>query len=326
MDGHKKVWRVVRQNAMTLEALVLKFFQAGDVSGLVIDEYGEYVAYPRLHKLEIRQIPAWRRVCRTKQPWHYRVLRDKVPRPVFPGAVPFPVLGHLYMGIDYPFKDDTVFRGNADTLMYLDVKLYPSLADVISKYEVFTAASHPRLQCVKTHGTFSSTLLDLALGIVPHAPVRMMGDAEYFLNTRGSALPLKEHPCIRVLSLPDMKPWHETVLELFGLLPNLVELCTKPVEFYSIDDSIPKSDIYNVYSDKILAGNQFRIWRFVDSKQAWRSGIVSTLRMMAKTCSAFDFVSPQAGNSEIFEGNMEDLLWVRGFKQRGGRLWQIITE
>ncbi|KAJ2831108.1 hypothetical protein GGI24_001690 [Coemansia furcata] len=123
-----------------------------------------------------------------------------------------------------------------------------------------------------------------------------------------------------------MKPWYATVLELFGQLPNLVELCTMSVEFYSIDDSIPKSDDYNVYSDKILAGNQFRIWRFVDSKQAWRSGIVNTLRMMAKTCSAFGFVSPQAGNSEIFEGKMEDLLWVRGFKQRGGRLWQIITE
>ncbi|KAJ2860751.1 hypothetical protein GGH94_005329 [Coemansia aciculifera] len=333
VDGYETVLRVARQNALTLKRLDIKFKDVVDVSGLIRDESGGCVVYPRLCLMLLRQMPALQRAYEQGE----ELTRSTAQHPVFPDAVPFPVLRRLHVEIEYPFGDDTLFRGNADTLVCLDIKLYPALVDVTSRYKLFTLASYPNLRYVKTHrvcnakaGDYSSGSgpLDEALSIAPHALVRTIGGilSSNFMSISYS--PFREHTCIRVLHLPDTQPNFWDVLDVFGQLPNLVELCTMPLHFPIMGIGLP----YNVnapaylHADKLLAGKQFRIWKFNDSKQFRRTHIVSCLRAMTQVCSVFDCVDPQAGNSKIFDGDMDDHIVVNGFKQHSGHLWQIITE
>ncbi|KAJ2033512.1 hypothetical protein H4S03_005607 [Coemansia sp. S3946] len=123
-DGYEKVLRVVRQNASTLKTLTIKFKHVINVSGLIRDEDGGFVNYPRLQRLELGQTRALRQKYKHGKilPWWTR--RNRTQRPVFPDVVPFPELQCLCIEMEYPFGDDTLFRGNAGTLAYLDIVLY----------------------------------------------------------------------------------------------------------------------------------------------------------------------------------------------------------
>ncbi|KAJ2812684.1 hypothetical protein H4S07_001228 [Coemansia furcata] len=93
------------QSAMTLQSLVIETRGYGDATGLFKDAYGNYAEYPRLRVLKLKHYSE-----------HYG--RGK---PVFPDLVPFLRLWHLTMD-NYPFGDDVIFRENADTLEYLDLR------------------------------------------------------------------------------------------------------------------------------------------------------------------------------------------------------------
>ncbi|KAJ2864713.1 hypothetical protein GGH94_002713, partial [Coemansia aciculifera] len=53
----------------------------------------------------------------------------------------------LRVDIDYPFGDDTLFRGNEATLEQLFMKLYHATVDVITRYKVFGPNNHLKLHC-----------------------------------------------------------------------------------------------------------------------------------------------------------------------------------
>ncbi|KAJ2864667.1 hypothetical protein GGH94_002757 [Coemansia aciculifera] len=49
----------------------------------------------------------------------------------------------------YPFGDDVLFRGNPNTLEYMNLMLSPKLVEVFKQYNVFTPTSHPNLRYVR---------------------------------------------------------------------------------------------------------------------------------------------------------------------------------
>ncbi|KAJ2255940.1 hypothetical protein GGI13_001369 [Coemansia sp. RSA 455] len=239
-DGYEKVLRVVRQNASTLKTLTIKFKHVINVSGLIRDEDGGFVNYPRLQRLELGQTRALRQKYKHGKilPWWTR--RNRTQRPVFPDVVPFPELQCLCIEMEYPFGDDTLFRGNAGTLAYLDIVLYYSLLEVIFRYDMFTPVSHPKLRCVKTHEVCNVSTWGYSIGagvlqtvreIAPHALVRTIGGIKTSNFMAISYSTFKQHTSVRVLYLPDTQPEIRDVLDVFGQLPNLVELCTGPLNF-----------------------------------------------------------------------------------------------
>ncbi|KAJ2104113.1 hypothetical protein IW146_008715, partial [Coemansia sp. RSA 922] len=316
-DGYEKVLRVVRQNASTLKTLTIKFKHVINVSGLIRDEDGGFVNYPRLQRLELGQTRALRQKYKHGKilPWWTR--RNRTQRPVFPDVVPFPELQCLCIEMEYPFGDDTLFRGNAGTLAYLDIVLYYSLLEVIFRYDMFTPVSHPKLRCVKTHEVCNVSTWGYSIGagvlqtvreIAPHALVRTIGGIKTSNFMAISYSTFKQHTSVRVLYLPDTQPEIRDVLDVFGQLPNLVELCTGPLNFKHLAcwASINVDTPAYLHTVRILAGRQFRIWNFASVKQVERADLVSSLQMMARMCFAFDCVSRLAALERFVSDNYAD--------------------
>ncbi|KAJ2448072.1 hypothetical protein GGF42_005239, partial [Coemansia sp. RSA 2424] len=134
--GSNTFFQLARQCARSLRYLNLWQFACSsellDISRLIQYPDGSYVEYSSLQKLKL-------------ETWLYA---DSVQRPTFIGALPFPILRYLCIMGDYPFGDDTPFRGNAATLERLCLNLSPHLAIALKASRVFTYASHPQLRGV----------------------------------------------------------------------------------------------------------------------------------------------------------------------------------
>ncbi|KAJ2896531.1 hypothetical protein IWW38_001996 [Coemansia aciculifera] len=123
---------LVRQNASTLEYLVLTYGQESVDSSLFASPDGGSVAFPHLHTLKM--------LCAS--------FDSDEPRRISTDGILFPRLCSLKLNCHYPFGDDTIFRGNSATLECLDLYLDAATVFILRKHRVFTPTSHPRLQCV----------------------------------------------------------------------------------------------------------------------------------------------------------------------------------
>ncbi|KAJ2549028.1 hypothetical protein EV175_004601, partial [Coemansia sp. RSA 1933] len=54
-------------------------------------------------------------------------------------------LRQLTWSATYIFTDDTLFRGNSDSLEYLDIRLDITLLNVLQKYQVFSSGRYSQL-------------------------------------------------------------------------------------------------------------------------------------------------------------------------------------
>ncbi|KAJ2468158.1 hypothetical protein GGI03_001157 [Coemansia sp. RSA 2337] len=105
VDGNiESLMALVRRNASTLQSLTTRSLMYVDISGLVRDPSGGgYVQYTSMCMLKL----------------YYFTNSATSQHAVFDGALPFPRLRSLQVLFDFPFADDTLFRGNAKTLEYL---------------------------------------------------------------------------------------------------------------------------------------------------------------------------------------------------------------
>ncbi|KAJ2331601.1 hypothetical protein GGI00_003179, partial [Coemansia sp. RSA 2681] len=214
------VAQLVRQNAPTLQSLEIDSEQDIDIPSLIqAADSSSYVVYPRLAMLKL-----W-------GPAYYHEQQ----RPVFISAVPFPCLQSLSVGRDYPFGDDTFFRGNAATLKYLEMWVDSSAAAMLCRYNVFTPASHPKLWCVKIGDSdgpppdsfaTEAEAMRFYLSIAPNASMREIKGALTAAETVLAFAPtLDSRPaCIQVLSLPFVSLTLWDVVSLVKSLPLLSDL------------------------------------------------------------------------------------------------------
>ncbi|KAJ2456898.1 hypothetical protein GGF42_002993 [Coemansia sp. RSA 2424] len=161
-----QIMQVVRQNSQTLQHLALSSQKDLHISGLIIhDDSGSYTEYPRLTTLDLNLQTSLPRFC----------------QPVTNGVTLFPCLTRLFIWRDYPFGDDTLFRGNAASLEILRIMPGRDICDILHTFDVFTPTSHPRLQCIKieqfpeettSHFESSTAYLQFVLSIAPSASVR----------------------------------------------------------------------------------------------------------------------------------------------------------
>ncbi|KAJ2095468.1 hypothetical protein GGI09_004856, partial [Coemansia sp. S100] len=202
--------QLARHNAPTLRTLKVTLGKADNLTQHLQNADGSYVQYPSLCVLELGAYLSW---DIEEQEQEQEKEQQQQQLPVFPGATPFPNLRHLSFKGSYPFGDDTPFRGNADTLEYLSMDLYPRVIGIFKERQVFTHDSHPKLQYVSLvfFQTRTRAMLDTdvpymqtALSIGPNACVRHFAHDIDGSELRFVIPSLDGYTCIQVLSLACM--------------------------------------------------------------------------------------------------------------------------
>ncbi|KAJ2336649.1 hypothetical protein GGI00_000712 [Coemansia sp. RSA 2681] len=210
---------LMRQNASTLQSLVLDYDHESLFSSLILNYDGSAVTFPHLHTLKLMGRAYY-------APWQL---------PVFSGIAPFPCLRCLKLVGTYPFGDNTLFRGNAATLEYLDFVLDVQAISILCKHRVFTPASHQNLQCVKIElagmlipGSFATAAkaMQFVQSIGSRASVRGIKGGPLTGELIRELPLLSDTPHIQVLSLRDMPLCFWDILALVKALPLLSDLYT----------------------------------------------------------------------------------------------------
>ncbi|KAJ2252274.1 hypothetical protein GGI13_003378 [Coemansia sp. RSA 455] len=174
-DHCDQAMHLARNNASTLQVLVIKANDMTDISGLIHDGDGKCAEYPCLRTLKVD--------C----PRRLRLSQ----RPVFGGVSFFPRLQRLDIKADYPFGDDTLFRGNAETLEYLSMMLDPETVAMFKEYDVFSPSRHLKLQSVEVGEDPLCYLCRIHAVCVGHGTWRFSaGDLQYTFQRSASTCTL----------------------------------------------------------------------------------------------------------------------------------------
>ncbi|KAJ2319605.1 hypothetical protein IWW52_001871 [Coemansia sp. RSA 2704] len=205
--------------APTLQTLYLTFNHLDNVRLLVATETGKPVAYPKLEKLSLS--------C-----WYYL---DPGSRPTTnPKSMPFPALRSIYMYMDYPFADDTLFRGNHRTLEYLSMNITSSLIKISQAHKLFRSTRFAKLKAVRVKNMNiyrmqpdipSKVAIDFALAINPtRVQTLVIEDVTMQASLMPSMLKHGQLACLQRLIVPDAFLTLANMVMLLKILPALVEL------------------------------------------------------------------------------------------------------
>ncbi|KAJ2104320.1 hypothetical protein GGI09_000166 [Coemansia sp. S100] len=309
--------QLAQRSALTLQSLIVGYNSYVYPNDFFVEPGGGYLVYPRLLTLKLLGMHSIR----------------EGEYPVFPGAVPFPNLRHLYMDICYPFSDDTLFRGNSATLEYLNMELDHHSCPVLYEYNVFSPGSHPKLWCVDV--TLSEDVmpdpdadtadyLEYVLNIGSEASVRTIKGYVDDRELASALYLLEDYSCIRVLSLPGLR-WLELmdIIELIECLPLLTDLTTSPTRLQRLpeditDDELPEylTDVYAPLSER------FRCWSFMQTGVG--DEVVRSVLLLALICPNFDYANPLAAERDKFAKMMEETIDTDVFEEYSPRLRRLL--
>ncbi|KAJ2031653.1 hypothetical protein IWW57_000608 [Coemansia sp. S610] len=303
---------VVRHSASTLRRLALGGMCA-NIGGLVCDD-GGFVEYPGLDTLDLSLQSA---LCGSR-------------RLITEGAL-FPGLKRLSICCDYPFGDDTVFRGNSMALEFLRITPGTELCQAIRDFGVFTPASHPNVACVvverladgMAHGFESScAYMQFVLNIAPEAAIRDIGEIP--MDDGPFALRLLEpHPSIQVLAIPSLRLELLDIVFLVHALPTLSDLYTDSVGLGVLAGEIDK------FADRMCALYRperaaLRCWHI----GCWSAGIddVWSVLGLALMCPGFGHVALAGSVHAAFMKLMEETIGTGGFRRYAPRLKRLLYD
>ncbi|KAJ2411606.1 hypothetical protein GGI10_004168, partial [Coemansia sp. RSA 2530] len=310
---------LARQNSSSLQSLIIEFNPDIDVGELVNGADG-FVVYPHLRVLKI---------CGNSS-------NNRSQRLVTGNVVLFPCLQKLVIKHPLSFADDTLFRGNANTLSCLDMVLDSPTVSMLLRHNVFTLTSHPNLHCVnltqdddRLSYPFATgvDLMRFMLNIGPKASVREIrkfsGSAE--LTT---ALPLLEsHDCIQVLTLTNVRLDFWDLIAVIKSLPLLLDLytCFYPPRFEAVPvaatpDGLPTY----VLSNHAPMGRRFRCWHLMHYTTHQHTDAIKCALLLALVCPNFDYVTTDFGESALFMKCMEDTIASDMFKEYAPRLRRLL--
>ncbi|KAJ2757407.1 hypothetical protein GGI19_000008 [Coemansia pectinata] len=225
LDPNRELcFQLARQCVSTLQYLRLwskafKYERHLDISRLIRGDDGICVEYSRLQKLILDND------------------LTMLQRPVLGTFVAFPALRHLSIKYEYPFGDDTLFRGNAATLAYLRMRMHGSTATILRERRVFTRSSHPKLQSVAIIAAYNfvpnffainTDYMQFALSIGSKAAARVIYGLSCVQDISRSLQLLGEHKSIRILALNQPRLLFLDVVALIKSLPLLSDFSSDP--------------------------------------------------------------------------------------------------
>ncbi|KAJ2783526.1 hypothetical protein H4R18_001659 [Coemansia javaensis] len=133
--------QLVHNSTQTLRTLTIAFNHVDGLALLVEDTRGRPVTYPALRELHLS--------C-----WYYL---EQHPRPSTAGVV-FPQLRQLHIDMDYPFADDTLFRGNSGALEVLRMNVDSDAIAMAQRHRVFGEGRFAALRSVRVRNINNSQL------------------------------------------------------------------------------------------------------------------------------------------------------------------------
>ncbi|KAJ2458368.1 hypothetical protein GGF42_002115 [Coemansia sp. RSA 2424] len=281
-------FQLVRQCAPTLQSLKLQPLSRSlslslDSSKLIRDTDGGCVMYSCLQSLSVDM-------------WNDS---DMPQRPSFGSFVAFPALQHINLGSEYPFGDDTPFRGNAATLESLKMPMDVDTAMMLRERRVFTRASHPRLRAVAIAGANGyvpnvfvtyTDYMQFVLSIGPGAAVRVLPPMALEQDVPRALLLLGEHTAIQVLSMEGAALTLLDVIALIKSLPLLSDLCLDVPKLDSHLADIPKSQLFEMLIESHAPMGR-QLWRLtVRNSQVPLEDLAVFTVLLVLLCPNLDFM------------------------------------
>ncbi|KAJ2835042.1 hypothetical protein FBU31_001705 [Coemansia sp. 'formosensis'] len=306
---------LVRLNAPTLQSLDMEYMRGTDLAGLFQNAEGENVTYPYLHTLKLREIPSF----------HDSALS------VSQGFVPFPSLRHIRIKGNYPFGDDTLFRGNAALLESVDMKLHGSQVDILRKYDLLTSTSLPKLKYAGIDTlsiTYPQTVekLRLGLSIGIRAPVRKVYCSRLGNELAPAFISVGNYAYIRVLVLPHVCLAIWDILDVIKSLPLLSDLHAVFPKLGTIPSGVALDDLpVHVVSTYAPMGEKFRCWNIDKRGYAVRYDSAKPMLMLALVCPNFVYSVSPSYVREGFKEELEAATALDMFKDYAPRLRHLLS-
>ncbi|KAJ2869950.1 hypothetical protein GGH93_005941, partial [Coemansia aciculifera] len=317
-DSSYQFVQLARNNAPTLKYLVLECLHAIDILSLVQDAEGNNVEYPRLLVLKLQ---TWSDSKESR-------------RQVFHGAALFPVLQRLYISLEFPFDDDTFFRGNEATLEHLSMRLDSVSTSMLREYQVFVPGSHPKLQMVNLWYSnnviselfaSSAEALQFIYSIGSEAAVREYSQASLFANPAIMFSLPGSHACIQVLSLPSLRPDLWQVIALIKSLPLLSDLQISSPSLGLTPDGVDFDTLpEHVISNYAPMGRRFRCWNLNSGYVTDFTELATCVLLLALACSNFDYAAPPSFQRRLFMEMLEKNINSDRFKPYAPRLRRLL--
>ncbi|KAJ2873664.1 hypothetical protein GGH93_003055 [Coemansia aciculifera] len=315
LENSDQFMLLARQNAPTLESLLLHSLQDFDFAGIFQNADGGYITYPRLHTLKLADMTG---------------IHDPA-QLVSRGVVPFLRLRHIQLRSYYPFGDDMLFRGNAASLESLDMQLSIADADMLRECNVFTPTSHPKPKYVKVSvwsSTYYTTAEDLKLGlsIGIQAPVREIIQSVSGFKLGPAFISVGNYAYIRVLILPSLNLHLLNTLIVIKSLPILSDLHAS----FPIIGIIPPGgalDDLPMYIVPTLAptGERFRCWNFGKCDLGTNEEAAKCLLILALVCPNFTYSISPCDARKQFKTELEDAIALDMFSYYAPRLQLLLS-
>ncbi|KAJ2802533.1 hypothetical protein H4S07_004672 [Coemansia furcata] len=315
----ESIMQLVRQSALTLQTLDISL-EESDVTGLIQDANGGYVCYSHLQTLYLTMLSN----C------------TDVPRLMFTGATPFPILRRLKISDQYPFGDDTPLRSNAGTLEFLKINIDAESVKAFTRHNVFTPISHPKLQCLKIglmpnlaseHFGSEDACMQFILGIAPNVAVLEIISIQCDQGLPDALPLLYNHAQVQVLELPtiDINLWD--AITLIKSLPALSDLRTMAptLDHVPTDTTLLKLPIY-VLSTYGIINERFWCWNLNMRRAGIPKDTARCVLLLALICPSLDFVLPPVARHATFTSQMRKLIATNGFKKYEPRLQRLLFD
>ncbi|KAJ1898732.1 hypothetical protein LPJ71_006117 [Coemansia sp. S17] len=309
--------QLAQLNASSLESIVIEAERNMDISSLILNVNGSYVTYPHVLKLKLTE----------------SISIGKSERPMFDGALPFPILQSLSLKLQYQFGDDTLFRGNAASLRFLEMFMDCPTASMLFYNKVFSPSSHPQLQCVSIDsvgvtslGPFASCndYMRFVLNIGRNACVRGITSLPDISKLTPALSLLENHACIQVLSLLSMPLNLWNVLAVVKCLPLLSDLRTLCPILVNTPSGISQGSLPDyVLRTYTPMGERFRCWQIDEIFYENITTAICVL-LMALACPNWSHVVPPPCDLSEFFGLIEDELNSDMFREYAPQLRRLL--
>ncbi|KAJ2836829.1 hypothetical protein FBU31_001274 [Coemansia sp. 'formosensis'] len=209
---------LLHKNARSLESLEMQFHHTAHLPYLVSDYAGNTIIYPNLQKLDMTE-------------WTHSIHRRRLSTDS--NHIPFPRLKLLKLDMEYPFTDETPFKGNSRTLESLMVRLDPITVDMLRTSATFASGQYARLQNVSVKSLDPSSEVQTVTDYTYTSFVLKMSPALQVLTDRGVLMGYHKmrffNTCpnltgLRILNLPEMTVHMSSLIPLLKSLRHVEKL------------------------------------------------------------------------------------------------------
>ncbi|KAJ2346511.1 hypothetical protein GGH92_003569 [Coemansia sp. RSA 2673] len=236
----------------------------------------------------------------------------------------------LVIKADYPFGDDTLFRGNAATLEDLSMRMDPEMVAMFKEYDVFSPSRHLKLRCVEvgnmrslipnpfaTSVEYTQYVLDMA----PGASVLVIYGVPANQTFQPVLSLLGEHTSIRVLRLPFTSMCLWDALVLIKSLPLLTHLHTMSISLGAMPAGV-NLDMLPMYMCSTYTSmcKRFRRWSVEYSEKDPSKDTVTCVLLLALVCPNFDHSALEYRLHGSFMAQMKMALALREYEHYSSRL------